>query len=94
MEPEMSKAEFVKLLTDPDAKAPGIGDRFSWVDLLKELNDHDEPFTVAQITEESGQPSRYVYSHLRDWVKDGKLVKINAGGKNFYMAAAQVAGED
>jgi len=94
MASEMSKSEFLKLLTDPSAAAPGIGDRYSWVDLIKELNSRDEPFTVAQITEESGQPSRYVYSHLRDWVKDGKLTKINAGGKNFYMASAQLTEEE
>jgi hypothetical protein len=91
---DMSKAEFVKLLQDPESGGPSIGGRTSWVAILSDLQGKTEPFTVKEIADEYELNNRYTYSHFRDWVADGKLMKINVAGKNYYMHADQLAEDE
>lgn len=92
---EMTRDDFLKMLADPTSGAPtGVGTKFSWVSLLGSLARKDEPFTVQEIADETKQNSRYVYAHLRDWVKDKKLHKVTIAGKNFYLHTAQTEEEE
>ena len=84
----MNKQEFLALLTG-EGPAPQ-SDRFSWVNLLKDLKSREEPFTIEEIAKETGQKRRYVYSHLREWVQDGDLKKVIFGGRAYFLAASQV----
>lgn len=91
---EMSREDFLRMVADPTSGAPTtVGSKFSWVSLLGNLEDRSEPFTVQEIADEIKQNTRYVYAHLRDWVKDKKLVKVSIAGKNFYLHSKQIEEE-
>lgn len=84
----IDKAEFLRILEE-GGDAKGAGARFNWVEMLTELRKKTEPFTKAQAAEEFGANVKYTYSHLRDWVQEGKLLKINYGGMNVYLSPLQ-----
>lgn len=87
---DMSLSEFLELLQNPEAGAAKVGGRTSWVAILGDLAEKTEPFTVRDIAKEYDLNERYTYGHFRDWVTDGKLVKIQVAGKNYYMHADKI----
>ena len=87
----MEKAEFLRILAEGGSS--GGGDRTSWTNILSTLPDRETPFTKNEIAKEFGAKPKYVYSHLRDWVQEGHLVKINFGGSNVYLHVSQVPQE-
>jgi len=90
MSVSMSKEEFVRIMSLPEAER-AIADRFSWVGLLQDLQGREEPFTKNDVVKEFKQPANYVYSHLRNWVIEGKLEMVKGpGGVNYYLAPGQI----
>ena len=87
----MEKAEFLRILAEGGSS--GGGDRTSWVNILESLPGRENPFTKDEIAKEFDAKPKYVYSHLRDWVNEGHLVKINFGGANVYLHVSQVPTE-
>jgi len=85
----MDKAEFLRIMALPKEER-GDTERTSWVNILAELQKREEPFTKAEVAKEFNAPEKYVYSHLNDWFKEGKLAKINYGGRNVYLAVTQI----
>ncbi len=88
----MEKAEFLAILA-AGGQSAGSGSRTSWVNIKAELLKRTGPFTKNEVAEEFSAKTKYVYSHLREWVQEGDLVVINFGGSNVYMAATQVPEE-
>jgi len=88
----MEKTEFLRILAEGGGK--DNAGRTSWVAMLADLQKREEPFTKVEIAEEYGANPKYVYSHLNDWRKEGKLAVINFGGSNVYMATDQVPKEE
>ncbi len=87
----MEKAEFLRILALGGENVGG--ERTSWVDILASLPAREDPFTKGEIAEEFNAKPKYVYSHLRDWIAEGHLVKINFGGSNVYLHVSQVPEE-
>jgi len=87
---EMSREDFIRYLGDPKA-AVDASPRTNWVGVLADLQARSEPFTVRQVFEElidAGTVTKrnYVYSHLRDWAAERKILGPVAGpGGNYYL---------
>jgi hypothetical protein len=81
----MNKDLFKKILEEGSSGNATIGDRFSWVGLIAQLESRETPFTVKMIATETKQKRNYVYSHLRSAVEDGKLVAVKTGNGNYFL---------
>lgn len=86
----IDKAEFLRILKDVESgDTPDTG-RTDWVTMLSELRAREDPFTKMDVVTQYKVKPNYAYSHLRDWVIEGKLLKIPYGGKNVYLSPLQV----
>jgi len=85
----MDKKEFLRILAAGGGEADA-GGRTSWVNILSDLQKRKTPFTKMDVVKQYKVKPNYAYSHLRDWVIEGTLLKINHGGANVYLAANQV----
>lgn len=85
----LDKATFLEIMRT-GVGPEGEKERYSWVELLIQLRQRAEPFTVTDIVKSTSQPRNYVYSHLRGWVETGDLTKIQFGGVNHYLASNQI----